>query len=575
MAVLQPITDLAEVCYLHGIRKVVISPGSRSASLTLAFTRHGGFDIKVVMDERAAGFIALGMAQQLKQPVILICTSGSAAYNYAPAVAEAFFQQIPLVIFTADRPREWIHQHDGQTIYQSGIYGEHVRKYFEIPSDYEHKDSRWFINRSVNEAILTAGAVPPGPVHINVPIREPFYPTEGEEIQSSSHVRIINRNHVEKVLSTDIWHELLNEWEAAGKILIVGGQCGLDERLNTALTNIASEFDVPVVGDVISNQKGSELFITHHDLFLREADSAQLVPDLLITYGLSLISKELKQFLRKNPAVQHWHIAEDEHLVDTFHSLTRQILVSPSYFFNSLFEKIDYQLFTQGDEPGNDSVYGERWHQNERRSALMLSNYLKNLSSLNDLTCIDEFILSLSNKIQLHVANSMAIRYVNILGRRIGAHTIFCNRGTSGIDGCVSTAIGSALATVEPVYLITGDVAFLYDRNGLLLDSLPANLKILVINNAGGNIFRLIDGPARLPELETYFETRHGFTAERTAQDSDIAYFSAGSLGSFHEQLRQFVAAPSTAIFEVFTDPATNGAVWNDLKEYIKRHHVN
>jgi 2-succinyl-5-enolpyruvyl-6-hydroxy-3-cyclohexene-1-carboxylate synthase len=570
MAVVQPLVDIAAVCYAHGIRNVVISPGSRSAALTLAFTRHGGFKSLPVMDERAAGFIALGMAQQTRVPVVLICTSGSAAYNYAPAVSEAFFQQIPLLVLTADRPKEWLHQHDGQTIYQAEIYGKHVKGSFELPSDYGHKDAQWLINRTINEAILLAGTASSGPVHINVPVREPFYPTDTEALVPTQGVRIINRVRVETMLAPTVWHELLDSWDSAERILIVGGQHGNSAKLNHFLNLLAEEFDVPILGDTISNQKGSKNFITHHDLFLPTAQVEQLRPDLLITYGLSLVSKALKQFLRNNRAVEHWHISEDRHVVDPFQSLTRQIPVSPVYFFENIFEKFDYEQFVQGTVPSTDASYLSLLSAYERKAGILLDAYLKNLTTLNDLSAIDTVVMSLSGSYRLQVANSMPVRYLNALGRRIGEAVVFANRGTSGIDGCVSTAIGAALEAESPTVLLVGDVAFLYDRNGLLINPLPENLKIVVINNAGGNIFRMIDGPSKLPELEGYFETTHQYTAERTAGDSGIAYFSVVNMVELHQTVPQFLSASGTVILEVFTDPAENARVWSGLKEYVK-----
>ncbi len=570
MAVLQPLVDLAEICHAHGIRHAVISPGSRSAALTLAFVRHGGFQLRTVMDERAAGFIALGMAQQLHVPVALICTSGSAAYNYAPAVAEAFFSQVPLLVLTADRPKEWIHQLDGQTIYQSGIYGSHVKEFFELPADYEHKDAAWMVNRSVNAAVLCTLNFPYGPVHINIPIREPFYPTGTDEFAPSPGLRVVNRVQTEATLSTETWHTLLNEWEDASKILIVAGQYGNSTKLNTALSNISDQFDVPVISDTISNQKGNQHAITHHDLFLGAADTSKLRPDLLITYGLSLISKELKVFLRNNPAIKHWHISEDTHLVDTFQSLTHQIAVSPEYFFENIFEKIDYQLFVQNSDPDIDTAYFLRWKQFDQISNANLSKYLSNLTLLNDLSVIDYLLSVVGDNYQLHVANSMAVRYLNVFGQRVGIRTVFSNRGTSGIDGCVSTAIGASIVNESPTLLVTGDVAFLYDRNGLLIYPFPSNLKIVILNNGGGNIFRMIDGPARLPELIDYFETRHSFNARRTAEDSGINYFSADNLQSLHDRFEEFIKAPGAAIFEAFTDPVENTRVWKGLKTFVK-----
>ena len=188
---MQAVYNIAEICARHGITDVVLSPGSRSAPLTLAFARHPELTVRVVPDERAAAFIGLGIAQAQRRAVALVCTSGTAGLNYAPAVAEAFFQQIPLLIFTADRPPEWIDQLDGQTIRQHNLYGAHAKGAFEFPVDTAHADAKWHSARIVNEAINLAQAAPAGPVQVNVPLREPFYPKAGEEIRYEQDVKII------------------------------------------------------------------------------------------------------------------------------------------------------------------------------------------------------------------------------------------------------------------------------------------------------------------------------------------------------------------------------------------------
>lgn len=568
MAILQPLIDLAALSYLHGVRHVVLSPGSRSAALTLAFSRHGGFQIHPVIDERSAGFIAQGMAQQLCKPVVLICTSGSAGYNFAPAVSEAFFQQIPLLILTADRPREWTHQFDGQTIYQSELYGKHVKKFFELPSDYSHPDSIWAINRSANEAVNLAAQVPLGPVHVNVPIREPFYPSEGEVLAPSLSIRLIHQTPVDRLISVSQWNELLDEWDDSKKILIAGGQCAHSALLNETLSKITDELQVPVLADSIANLAGNESFISHHDLILSGNDDADLMPDLLITYGLSFVSKELKTFLRRNPAKNHWHIGNDGVWADPLQSVTRQIAVDPDYFFSQLFEKIDYQLFTENSEPDNDAGYLEKWLVKERLVRRKIQDFLLNQTLLTDLTAIDAVLSQLADGEQLHVGNSMPIRYVNALGKP-DLVSVFCNRGTSGIDGSLSTAIGAALTNSCPTTLIIGDVSFLYDRNGLLIKPLPENLKIVVVNNGGGNIFRMIDGPARQPELEEYFETRHLHTARRTAEDAGLIYFSVHQMEDLATQLAAFRSCDNTCLLEIFTDPEENRVIWKQFKQLL------
>ncbi|MGV3603223.1 MAG: 2-succinyl-5-enolpyruvyl-6-hydroxy-3-cyclohexene-1-carboxylic-acid synthase [Dyadobacter fermentans] len=568
MAILQPLIDMAEICYRQGIRHVVISPGSRSAALTLAFARHGGFQMHVCIDERPAGFIALGIAQQIDSPVVLICTSGSAAYNFAPAVSEAFFQQIPLLVLTADRPKEWQHQYDGQTIYQTAIFGQHVKRSFEVSPDYAHPDVQWAINRITNEAINLASIAPNGPVHINVPIREPFYPVAQEELAASDEIRVIKRQENAVTWPQEVWEELLDEWESAPRILIAGGQGRPDAALNAVLNRINEEWQIPVLGDGISNLSGGEM-IRHHDLFLGKSETENLRPDLLITFGMSFVSKEFKQFIRKNPPKYHWHIGEDAFLADPFQSVTRDITGKAAVFFENLFEKLDYQSFVENTDLAHDTSFYTLWQEYERNARRKKHETLLNLPLLSDLTLLDATFKYSNSKYQLHVANSMSVRYANVLATENEWSGVFANRGTSGIDGCVSTAIGAAKVNGQPTLLIVGDVAFLYDRNGLLIDRLPQNLKIVVLNNAGGNIFRMIDGPGNLPELETYFETRHSFSARRTCEDSGIAYFHVSNLDTAEHTVKEFLAFDGIALLEGFTDPVENTRAWKALKRAL------
>lgn len=569
MAVLQPLVDLVELCRLHGVTQAVISPGSRSAALTLALARNPHITCTVVMDERAAGFIALGMAQQLRKPVVLVCTSGSAGYNFAPAVTEAYFQQVPLLVLTADRPNEWIHQHDGQTIYQAGLYGRHVKAAYELPADYAHPDAVWYINRTVNEALLTSLEKPCGPVHINVPIREPFYPNSSEEFIPSHDIRMVHRNPTQSILSEQEWHSLLGVWKDTKKKLIAVGQYAPGNELGGTLKKVMEEFHIPVIGESLANLPIHELSVSHQDLFLMDADSDVFQPDLLITVGQSFVSKNLKTFIRKNPPRQHWHISEDFHVIDPFQTVTRQITVPPEYFFAKILKEVDHLRFVQHDGGEQDESYAAAWISAERGVKCSLSHYFENLTAFNDLSVVNFILNNIDSPAQLHVANSMPIRYVTMLGIDRGGIQVFANRGTSGIDGCVSTALGAAMLSLVPVYLLVGDVAFFYDRNGLLLSNLPPNLKIILLNNSGGTIFRMIDGPASQPELGTYFETRHTHTARRTAEDSDIFYWAVETMSELQENWQSFNEAQGTSLLEVNTDPVVDAEGIKMLKQSL------
>ncbi len=567
---LPSIYNIAEICAQKGVQNIVISPGSRSAALTLAFARHPAIETKVIPDERVAGFVGLGMAQLSQQTVALVCTSGSAAYNLAPAIVEAFFQEIPLLVLTADRPQEWIHQQDGQTIYQREIYGKHVKKSFDLPSDYIHPDSSWYIQRVLNEAINLSQTFPKGPVHVNVPIREPFYPTATEKITYDRHVKIVNRVEAQPSLSTQTWHHLQNEFESASRVLIAVGQLPPNPVLWNTLKEFGEELGVPVLGDIISNIPPQDSFVRHHDVFLRSKDESRLAalrPDLLITVGDSFISKNFKLFLRTNPPLQHWHIKQSELLIDTFQTLTTQIPVSPTYFFQKLLEDLDYQQFVQHTEDDERDEYRQTWMQAELQAKRLLSRFLQAQKRWNEFSLVEQILEKLPNNTILHLANSMPVRYANLIGTTHNAQ-VFANRGTSGIDGCTSTALGAALMTEQLVFVLTGDVAFFYDRNALWHPHIPANLRVVLFNNNGGNIFRLIDGPAAQPELEQYFETRHHTTARHTAIDAKLDYFSLQEGDNFGEVWEQFIDNNNRPkLLEIFTDPLINAEVFEDFRK--------
>jgi len=564
MKSIQAVFNIAEICARHGITDVILSPGSRSAPLTLAFARHPAYrgKLRVVPDERAAAFIGLGIAQATRRPVVLVCTSGTAGLNYAPAVAEAFFQHIPLLILTADRPPEWIDQLDGQTIRQRNLYGAHAKGTFDFPADTAHPDAKWHAERLLNEAINLTKAGPAGPVHVNVPLREPFYPQPGEEMDYEVGVKIMRDDHSNTILPPAEILDLRRQLRAAGRVLVVAGQQADSPSLAAALYEFAQVRQVAVVADSIANL-GNVPAVRHHDVFLAglsPTQKATLKPDLLITFGQSLISKSLKLFLRDAAPAQHWHLQAAGEVADTFRSLTRVIRVQPAVFFQQLavFETKDYnrtespnqisflslreaQKVTEAPEnndtadalaPGTVSPPDLTWPAAEAAATTFLTQFFAAEGQpFNEFAAFRRVLASLPERTALHLANSMAVRYANILGVPAGHQIdVFANRGTSGIDGCNSTAVGAALAQPErPVVLLTGDVAFFYDRNAFWHNYPTPNLRVVLFNNHGGGIFRLIDGPRQQPELEEFFETHQALTAENLCLDFDLRYLPVWS----------------------------------------------
>jgi 2-succinyl-5-enolpyruvyl-6-hydroxy-3-cyclohexene-1-carboxylate synthase len=568
----QPIYDIAQLCSLKGIQQAILCPGSRSAPLTIAFAQHPKITARTTSDERSAAFVALGISQQTNMPAVLVCTSGSAAYNFAPAIAEAFFQQIPLIVFTADRPSEWVDQLDGQTIRQNNIYGNHVKKSFDLPQDYDHPDSQWQINRLINEAINLAQEFPKGPVHINAPFREPLYPSKGETITFSKEVRVIDSTAAIHTLSEDSINRFQKKLAAYNKVIVVGGQNDHDERLLKSIDKFCKNQNSPLIGDVISNLHSIKSVIRHADAFLGQASESikkTLQPDLLITFGKSVISKQLKQFLRKYQPKEHWHIQSSGYVPDTFQKLSHIVPLEPQFFFDEFSTVKSYSDF----ETQKKKNYSKLWEVEEHRIERPVEDFFLT-PSLSELHLVRELIRSLPVRCNLHLANSMSVRYANIIGlaaNNKGIH-VFCNRGTSGIDGCTSTAVGHSLTSEIPNILITGDVAFFYDRNAFWHNYSLPNLRVVVLNNHGGIIFSMIDGPGNSSESAEYFVTNQKLTAKNLSTEFGFDYLKIDNLRKVKNSIEDFFEfSGRTKVLEIETDKELTKKIVDDFITTIKK----
>lgn len=564
--VLQPILDMVEVLAQQGIANVLLSPGSRSAAITLAFARHPAVKCRVAGDERSAAFIALGIAQASGSPVAMVCTSGTAVLNFAPALAEAFYQRIPLIAITADRPPEWIDQYDGQAIRQAGIYGGLVKRCFEFPADFTHPDSRWHANRIASEAAQLCRQHPQGPVHLNVPVREPFYPVEGEPWHYNKGIRTIVHSHTEPSAS-ELPKELIQLISAHQNILVMAGQSAPIENFSSVLSACAQKKNLAVIADVTANLQGVEGFIRHSDVFLsRTGQCDELKPDLLISTGGPLLSRVLKQFIRKSSPEVHIRLDHDAVVPDTVQNLSHVVHMNPVNFFNALHNLPQFK--------GN-AAYLEKWHRDEKRAVDFIGNFFPQ-QHFGEFEATYRVLKSLPEGSVLHLANSMPVRYANLLGGLIAAKHIrvASNRGTSGIDGCLSTAVGFALASSALNIVLTGDMAFHYDRNALWSDPIPGNLKIIVLNNHGGGIFRLIDGPSGLPELEEYFETRQMLRAENTCRDFGMCYIHCSSRQELDTALHTFFRNDGRCtVLEIESKGPENQIIYKKFREQIKTEY--
>jgi len=550
---LQPIYDIAEICHRKGIEDAILCPGSRCAPLTLSFVRHGGIRTRTISDERSAAFIATGIAHQTNRPVVLICTSGSAAYNFAPAVAEAFYQQIQLLIITADRPQEWIGQLDGQTINQHSIYGPHVKRSFQLRDDV-HSDNTWSINRDVNEALNLCREWPKGPVHLNVSIREPLYPAAGELVTFSKDIRIVEPPSTRRHLPSKLIQSLAARLASSSKTLLVAGQQDFSVNMISAVHSFSSAYRAPLVGEVISNMHALPSRIMHSDVVLGAGSDQMneaLRPELLITFGKSVLSRNLKQFLRKFKPTEHWHVESGvDHLKDPFQSVTKTIAANPEDFFNILAKAA----------PPRDGGqrYLDEWIRKDQQASEAIEGFFSG-GHPGEFQFVYDVMTQVPDHAVLHLSNSMAVRYANLVGmsnKKKGVQ-VFANRGTSGIDGCTSTALGHALADDSMHVLITGDMAFFYDRNAFWHNYRVGNLRIILLNNHGGAIFGMIDGPRNLPESDEFFVTRQTRDASALASEFGFQYTRVSDNNKAKESLDSFFRTDGTTRILEFETTST------------------
>ncbi len=562
----KPLFNIVNTFHDKKVNHAVIAPGSRSAPLTISFARHDGIRKFIMGDERSAGYIALGICQALKSPVVLICTSGTAAYNFAPAVAEAYYQQLPLIILTADRPEEWIDQADGQSIYQENIYGKHTKGSYRVPSDLTHPDTQWHALRIVSEAVNNALTKPLGPVHINFPFREPLYPSLAEDQFIIEKEKTILRYNSITQPEDIAWKDLEETWNSVSRVLIVPGQGIPDHSLSKILCEVSEKFNIPVTCDIIANLHGSaDSFIYKHDLFLNsigEKEKSSLRPELLITFGKSILSKNLKLFLRKNKPLYHWHIQEAGYSPDTYQALTHIVPASPVDFFTHLIS------FKRDNI--SESYYSD-WSNLENKTRQVIKYFFPQ-SQPGDLEAVSIVMENMPDSCNLHLSNSLPVRLANYIGLRKPGLQVYSNRGTSGIDGCSSTAVGTSLVTQNLNVLVSGDMAFFYDRNAFWHNYNLSNLRIILLNNHGGGIFRMIDGPENLKELKNYFETDQLLTAENTARDFGMEYFISSDLAKLPDLLKEFFRpSERVRLLEIETESETNRQIFLKLINEIKK----
>ncbi|TRO65151.1 2-succinyl-5-enolpyruvyl-6-hydroxy-3-cyclohexene-1-carboxylic-acid synthase [Christiangramia sabulilitoris] len=566
--------SVVALCVAKNIKNVVISPGSRNAPLTIGFTHHDEINAYSVVDERCAAFFALGMAQQLKTPVALVCTSGSALLNYYPAIAEAYYSDIPLVVISADRPVERIDIGDGQTIRQKNVFENHIlysaNLYSELVLDDEpvnpklqqkqfeaQKHNEREVNLALNKAIEEKG-----PVHINVPFYEPLYDTvENIEVNPLQILpELKERTYSESQLQNyaDIWNK------AERKMVIVGvAQPNVVEQKYLDL--LAEDPGVIVFTETTSNLDHREFF-TRIDTLIgpiekdedREKLFQQLQPDILLTFGGMIVSKKIKSFLRNHNPKHHWHI-DPKKAYNTFFCLNKHFETDVNSFFSGFLPLTGHA----------ESDYGSFWKEIRKKRQLRHEKYMSEIP-YSDLKAMQKIVPEVPENMIVHFGNSSTIRYAQLFEWHPSLKT-YCNRGTSGIDGSISTAVGAAVSSTDPVLMITGDLSFFYDSNALWNNYLPSNFRIIILNNQGGGIFRILPGNKNSENFETFFETTHALNAKPICDLYGLEYSYADTEEAISENLTHFFeASERPKLLEILTPRKLNDEVLLEYFNFMK-----
>lgn len=541
------ILQLVALLRAHEIRNVVLCPGSRNTPIIHTLANHPYFTCYSVTDERSAGFFALGLALSGGRPAAVCCTSGTALLNLHPAVAEAFYQQVPLVVISADRPAAWIGQMDGQTLPQPNVFGPLVKSSVNLP-EIHTSEEEWYCNRLVNEALLELNHHGKGPVHINVPISEPLFQFTAEDLPD---VRVITRYQGLNVYDRQ-YDDLITRLNGYTKRMMVVGQMNLIYLFERKICKLLYKHFAWLT-EHTGNQTVPGIPVKNFDAIiysLPEEEQVKLVPDLLITYGGHVVSKRLKQLLRKHPPKEHWHVAADGQVADTFCSLTTVIEMDPFEFL----EKIAYLLENKPCE------YPKRWEQLSKQMA-------EPDFAFSEMAAIGKVLKALPTDAVLHLANSSTVRYAQLF-QIPDSVEVCCNRGTSGIEGSLSTALGYAWASDKLNFVLIGDLSFFYDMNALWCNHLRGNLRIMLLNNGGGEIFQSLPGLKMEARTHRFVTALHQTKAEGWAQERGFDYTAVHTMEELDAALSDFMQADQQGnpkFMEVFTDKAEDVRL---LKEY-------
>ena len=558
------VRTIADICKKTGIRYAVFSPGSRSAPLVIAFSQISEIECLVIPDERSAGYFAMGLAQQTLSPVAVICTSGTAVLNLGPALCEAFYQHIPMLFLTADRPVGAAEKGENQAINQAFLFKEMTNASYDLDADVTGASDLATLAFKMETAICETNQNVPGPVHVNVRLSEPLYELNNQPL--ADYKLQVQQPLTNPVTNAVARNELSEHLAGTNRKLLVVGMKNPDKQFTGKLQLLAQREDIVVLTETTANLPALKGAISNYDACLdlmAEKDLAGFAPEMVITLGNQIISKKLRQVLKSNKPRYHWDISPyNEHRrFDIFDIETNRNPISELDALDCLLASVD-----------SLSGYAAKWHTLQAKASMLTTGY-SNQIAFSDFKAIDLLVKSFPENAHIQYGNSTPIRYSNFFAHK-PTLKVNSNRGTSGIDGPVSTATGAAYATKQLTICVVGDVSFFYDSNALWNNYLCPDLRIVVINNSGGNIFRLLNGPTKVNDFEKFFETKHQLSAEYLAEMYEIPYYFCDHQERLEKILASFFHTHNgrPAILEIKTDGELSAAVYKGYFELLKNN---
>lgn len=569
---------LTSLLVAKGITDAVVCPGSRNAPIVHNLNEAEQITCHPVTDERSAGFYAVGLAQATGRPVVVCVTSGSALLNVAPAVAEAFYQHVPLIVVSADRPQQWIGQLDGQTLPQQGAFGPMVRRSVQLPEPHDEEE-RWLCGRLINEALHLATCKGCAPVHINVPVTEPLFQFDVEQLPETTPFKA-------HTLPTTFNVDTLKAFAQAKRPMVVLGQLPDGAVATDTLCSLSQR--CVVLAEPLSSPSYN---ITHGDEAVRVLTSADgdkvvapdstdsFAPDAIVYIGGTVVSKTVRRFLRQAKAPA-WVVTPNVlEVSDPLMSLT-DIVECPLEETNALLLTLvaaiaNYETLA-AEEKASDATnlsagheaFRSRWQRLLDRCGAHAENYEPPFSQMATVRYFESQLEDLYEDLHVHYANSSAVRLANIYA----AHRVWCNRGVNGIEGSLSTAAGFSLGTTDKVVCVIGDLSFFYDQNALWNGRLRGNLRIILLNNHEGGIFSTLPGLDGSPAAHDMVAAAHNTEARGICTQNDIGYLKATNMDEMQVGVVTLLTqqADRPMVLEVFTDAAEDAKAMREYFESLK-----